>query len=242
MNERLLLLDKIKDLQNVCKIVSKLKSQLIEQLPHYGHDALFLKNDEITTGLLNNITEIKINLVTAELLYFHNEQEYRVELTRDEIIERLQDIVTGYGLKIPRTTRLTNLNTEDLADYLAFATKANRSLELFRMKLIGHFTQVHLWPDGFDFSVEWFPKNNDEQIGVGISPGDDQYESPYLYVNPYPFNEMMVNEPLFIGRWHTVGWKGIKVEWKDLEKKPEQQISGHIYDLFSVAQRNFQER
>jgi hypothetical protein len=242
MNERLLLLDKIKDLQNVCKIVSKLKSQLIEELPHYGHDALFLKNDEITTGLLNNMTEIKINLLTAQLLYFHNEQEYRVELTRDEIIERLQDIVTGYGLKIPRTTRLTNLNTEDLADYLAFARKANRSLELFRMKLIGHFTQVHLWPDGFDFSVEWFTKNNDEQIGVGISPGDDQYESPYLYVNPYPFNEMMVNEPLFIGRWHTVGWKGIKVEWKDLEKKPEQQISGDIYDLFLIAQRNFQER
>jgi hypothetical protein len=188
------------------------------------------------------MTEIKINLLTAQLLYFHNEQEYRVELTRDEIIERLQDIVTGNGLKIPRTLRLTNLNTEDLFDYLAFATKANRSLELFRMKLIGHFTQVHLWPDGFDFSVEWFTKNNDEQIGVGISPGDDQYESPYLYVNPYPFNEMMVNEPLFIGRWHTVGWKGIKVEWKDLEKKPEQQISGDIYDLFLIAQRNFQER
>jgi hypothetical protein len=34
----------------------------------------------------------------------------------------------------------------------------------------------------------------------------------------------------------------IKVEWKDLEKKLEQQISGEIYDLFLVAQRNFQER
>ena len=110
------------------------------------------------------------------------------------------------------------------------------------MKLIGHFTQVHLWPDGFDFSIEWFTKKNDEQIGVGISPGDVQYESPYLYVNPYPFNEMMVNVSLFTGRWHTVGWKGIKVEWKDLEKKPEQQISGEIYDLFLIAQRNFQGR
>ena len=242
MNEWLLRLDKIKDLQNVCKIVSKLKSQLIEELPHYGHDALFLKNDEITTGLLNNMTEIKINLVTAELLYFHNEQGYLVELTRDEIIERLQDIVTRYGLNIPRSPRLTNLNTEDLPDYLAFATKANRSLELFRMKLIGHFTQVHLWPDGFDFSVEWFTKKNDEQIGVGISPGHDEYESPYLYVNPYPFNEMMVNESLLTGTWNTVGWKGIKVEWKDLEKKLEQQISGEIYDLFLIAQRNFQGR
>jgi len=242
MNELLFLLDKIRDLQNVCKIVSKLKSQLIEELPHYGHDALFLKNDEITTGLLNNKTEIKINLVTAELLYFDNEQGYLVELTRDEIIERLQDIVTRYGLNIPRTPSLTNLNTEDLSDYLVFATKANRSLELFRMKLIGHFTQVHLWPDGFDFSIEWFTNKNDEQIGVGISPGDGQYESPYLYVNPYPFNEMMVNESLFTGRWHIVGWKGIKVEWKDLERKPEHQISGEIYDLFLVAQRNFQGR
>jgi hypothetical protein len=242
MNELLFLLDKIRDLQNVCKIVSKLKSQLIEELPHYGHDALFLKNDEITTGLLNNKTEIKINLVTAELLYFDNEQGYLVELTRDEIIERLQDIVTRYGLNIPRTPSLTNLNTEDLSDYLVFATKANRSLELFRMKLIGHFTQVHLWPDGFDFSIEWFTNKNDEQIGVGISPGDGQYESPYLYVNPYPFNEMMVNESLFTGRWHIVGWKGIKVEWKDLERKPEQQISGEIYDLFLVAQGNFQGR
>jgi len=242
MNKLLFLLDKIRDLQNVCKIVSKLKSQLIEELPHYGHDALFLKNDEITTGLLNNKTEIKINLVTAELLYFDNEQGYLVELTRDEIIERLQDIVTRYGLNIPRTPSLTNLNTEDLSDYLVFATKANRSLELFRMKLIGHFTQVHLWPDGFDFSIEWFTNKNDEQIGVGISPGDGQYESPYLYVNPYPFNEMMVNESLFTGRWHIVGWKGIKVEWKDLERKPEHQISGEIYDLFLVAQRNFQGR
>ena len=242
MNKLLFLLDKIRDLQDVCKIVSKLKSQLIEELPHYGHDALFLKNDEITTGLLNNKTEIKINLVTAELLYFDNEQGYLVELTRDEIIERLQDIVTRYGLNIPRTPSLTNLNTEDLSDYLVFATKANRSLELFRMKLIGHFTQVHLWPDGFDFSIEWFTNKNDEQIGVGISPGDGQYESPYLYVNPYPFNEMMVNESLFTGRWHIVGWKGIKVEWKDLERKPEHQISGEIYDLFLVAQRNFQGR
>ena len=242
MNELLFLLAKIRDLQNVCKIVSKLKSQLIEELPHYGHDALFLKNDEITTGLLNNKTEIKINLVTAELLYFDNEQGYLVELTRDEIIERLQDIVTRYGLNIPRTPSLTNLNTEDLSDYLVFATKANRSLELFRMKLIGHFTQVHLWPDGFDFSIEWFTNKNDEQIGVGISPGDGQYELPYLYVNPYPFNEMMVNESLFTGRWHIVGWKGIKVEWKDLERKPEQQISGEIYDLFLVAQGDFQGR
>jgi hypothetical protein len=233
--------DKIKDLQNLCKIVSKLKSQLIEELPHYARDALFLKNDEITTGLLNNITEIKINLVTGQLLYFHNEQGYIVDLTREDIYERLKDTVTKQGLNIPQIATLANLNTPDLSDYLAFATKANRSLELFRMKLIGHFTQVQLWPDGFDYSLEWFTDKNEEQIGVGISPGEDRYESPYLYVSPYPFNEKRINESVSPGIWHTDGWKGIKVEWKDLEYKPEKQISGEIYDLFQLAQSHFQE-
>jgi len=98
-----------------------------------------------------------------------------------------------------------------------------------------------LWPDGFDFSIEWFTKKTDEQIGVGISPGGNKYELPYLYVNPYPFNEEMINETLFTGRWHTGGWKGIKVEWKGFQNKLEQQISGEIYDLFLIAQRNFQQ-
>jgi hypothetical protein len=241
MNE-FLLLDKITELQNVCKIISNLKSQLIEELPHYGHDALFLKNDEITTGLLNNMTEIKIHLVTGELLYFHNEQGYHVDLTHDNLIERLKEIVTKYELNMPQTAPLTNLHIEDLTYYLEFARKANRSLELFRMKLRDHFTQVHLWPHGFDFSIEWFTENKDEQIGVGISPGDDHYESPYLYVNPYPFNKTIAELELFTGKWHTTGWKGIKVEWKDLQNKLEQEISKEIYALYLVAERNFQLR
>ena len=32
-----------------------------------------------------------------------------------------------------------------------------------------------LWPHHFDFSVEWFTGKKDEQIGTGISPGDEQY-------------------------------------------------------------------
>lgn len=87
--------------------------------------------------------------------------------------------------------------------------------ELFRMKLSDRFTQVYLWPNCFDLSVESFTMNNNEQIGVGISPGDDDSESPYLYVNPYPFNEKMVDQSLTISKWHATGWNGIKVEWKE---------------------------
>jgi hypothetical protein len=62
-----------------------LKSLLIERLTHYGHDALFLKNDDITTGLLNNITEIKIHLLAGHFLYFHNQERRFIDLINDDI-------------------------------------------------------------------------------------------------------------------------------------------------------------
>ncbi|MGA8738605.1 MAG: hypothetical protein WB501_06210, partial [Nitrososphaeraceae archaeon] len=120
------------------------------------------------------------------------------------------------------------------------AKKANKSLKLFRMKLRGHLTHVHLWPDGFDFSLEWFTDKRDQQIGIGISPGENQYEIPYLYINPYPFDEKMLEQQLFIGQWHTSGWNGIKVEWKELQNKTVREISDSIYELFLIAQCNFE--
>ena len=111
--------------------------------------------------------------------------------------------------------------------------------ELFRMKLSDRFTQVHLWPNGFDLSVESFTMKKNEQIGAGISLGDDDYESPYLYVNPYPFDEKMVDQSLDIGKWHTTGWKGIKVEWIELADNIEQEISSQYMLYFLVAKRNF---
>lgn len=111
--------------------------------------------------------------------------------------------------------------------------------ELFRMKLSDRFTQVHLWPNGFDLSVESFTMKKNEQIGAGISLGDDDYESPYLYVNPYPFDEKMVDQSLDIGKWHTTGWKGIKVEWIELADNIEQEISSRIYALFFSCKTQF---
>ena len=87
------------------------------------------------------------------------------------------------------------------------------------MRLREHFTQVNLWTHGFDFSVEWFTGKNDEQIGIGISPGHDQYGSPYLYVNPYPFNENVKKKFCQYGSWHTDGWNGIKVEIERARRK-----------------------
>ncbi len=100
-------------------------------------------------------------------------------------------------------TKLENVTHEQLSKFYDYAIKAKRTIELFRMRLEGNFTLVHLWPHHFDFSVEWFTGKKDEQIGTGISPGDEQYSEPYLYMNPYPFNQKVIENNLPIGTWHT---------------------------------------
>jgi hypothetical protein len=236
----------ITNLHNSCKLVGRWKSQLIgEELPHYGHNALFLQNDEITTGLINNKTEIKIHLLTGQLSYFRNEEGFTVNLkpnitegsiSNGDIHTILTQMLSEHKLKyfkLPAEIDLGFISSEELSTYHAFAVKARRCLELFRMELTGHFTLLHLWPEGFDFSVEWFTtKTAQEQVGVGITPRDNMYDSPYLYVNPYPFNQEITKNRLPFGIWHTNtdgnAWNGIKVEWSDIADYSENKIAYYM--------------
>src|SRR4030067_317357 len=100
-------------------------------------------------------------------------------------IKQLQNVCMAIGeLKSQQTEVLPhNVNHGQLSEFYSYAVKAKRTIELFRMTLDGNFTLAHLWPHHLDFSVEWFTGKRDEQIGTGISPGDEQYKDPYLYMN-----------------------------------------------------------
>ena len=229
----------IKQLQNVCMAVGELKSQQTEVLPHNGHQSLYFENDEITTGLVNNKTEIKIHLLTGQLLYFHNEVGHFIDLTKDNIHEKLSNITKKYNLIMPEI-KLDNVSHGQLSEFYSYVVKAKRTIELFRMTLDGNFTLVHLWPHHLDFSVEWFTGKKGEQIGTGISPGDEQYKDPYLYMNPYPFNPKVTQYNLPIGKWHTSSWKGIKVDRDDLGNYSQTEVSDLLSQLFLIAKKNFE--
>jgi hypothetical protein len=228
----------IKNLHEICVTIGEIKQQLVEELPHYGHHGLFLQNDEITTGFLNNKDEVKINLLSGQLLYFENERGSFIELKNDDVLEKLKFITSSKKIKIS-TDFLNNTTEQELMRYHDFAKKALQMLELFRMNLRDNFTLIHLWPHHFDFSLEWFTGNQDEQIGTGISPGDEQYSNPYLYMNPWPFEEKLTAKSLPIGMWNTNGWKGIKVEWDELVQFTPKEVVEKITELFSIVKNSF---
>ena len=89
----------IKQLQNVAKLLGEIKSQLIEPLPHFGAEGLFFQNDEITTGQLNNKIEIKIHLLTGQLLIFDNEKGTTIDITGENISEQIKPFLKKHDLK-----------------------------------------------------------------------------------------------------------------------------------------------
>jgi len=229
---------RFENIHPICMIMGELKQQLIKELPHFGHHSLFFQNDEITTGQLNNETEIKINLLTGQLLYFHNEKGHFIDLKKDDIFRKLKEITSKENLKLSSES-LKNVNEQELQSYHNFAVKAKQLLELFRMNLRGNFTLVHLWPHHFDFSLEWFTGIKDEQIGIGISPGDENYSFPYLYMNPWPFDEKLIENSLPIGKWHTSLWKGVKVEWDELVELTPKEATEKLTKLFFITRKSF---
>ena len=211
--------NKIIPLRNICRVIAKIKSQQIEPLPHFGHEALFYQNNAVTTGLMNNNKESKIDLFSGLFLYYDNEDTIQIDLISKNI-QYIDDFFTN-NFRISIDQEIVSLDIKELQNYFNFVSKANLSLEIFRMRLTGKFTLVHLWPHGFDLSVEWFTGLGDQQIGIGISPGEENIALPYLYINPYPFNLNIKEEKLPLGEWHDKSWKGIKVEWNQISYKNE---------------------
>ncbi len=70
---------------------------------------------------------------------------------------------------------------------------------------------VRVWPHHFDVGsvLPLGPAAGESapSIGIGLSPGDEGIDEPYLYVTPWPAPETLPELPAG-GRWHREGWTG----------------------------------
>ena len=73
---------------------------------------------------------------------------------------------------------------------------------------------VRCWPHHFDIAtlIEFQPsqgRDSGRSIGVGMTPGDEEYPEPYLYATPWPYPHDPPLPPLAgEGQWHSEGWLG----------------------------------
>ncbi len=73
-----------------------------------------------------------------------------------------------------------------------------------------HATEILCWPHHFDIALlieldRGRDVDRPRTIGVGMSPGDDYADEPYLYIGPYPRPADAALPRLTNGRWRTDG-------------------------------------
>lgn len=69
---------------------------------------------------------------------------------------------------------------------------------------------VRTWPHHFDMAclvtIDDYDDPRARSINVGMSPGDDNIDEPYLYVTPWPKPEDPELPPIAEGMWHREGF------------------------------------
>lgn len=66
-------------------------------------------------------------------------------------------------------------------------------------------SEIRCWPHHFDLA-SLIDLGGGKSIGVGLSPGDESYAEPYLYVSPWPYPAPGEWPELPSGRWHAEGF------------------------------------
>ncbi len=114
---------------------------------------------------------------------------------------------------------------------------------------------VQMWPHGFDLAGEWYGGRLQEveengrvqrmpaQINLGFYPGDSDDDS-YFYSNPWPFeSDQLLSQELPDGaRWHTHGWQGSILPYRELLGDPDAErkvldYARHVFDLAAPTVR-----
>lgn len=100
---------------------------------------------------------------------------------------------------------------------------------------------VRCWPHHFDIAtlIAIDPQTSEEarSIGVGFSPGDETYSTPYLYITPWPYPSTDALTPLpSPGNWHTDGWVGGILKISDLVAVGDQKKALNEFAGTALAQ------
>lgn len=138
----------------------------------------------------------------------------------------------NYGVETHRAA------LEELANWISNADGALQIIRSEQTEYQPGPSPVRCWPHHFDIAMLLSLEDGDPEtaraIGIGLSPGDETYDQPYLYVNPWP-HPSAENLPTLAapGFWHTTGFVGAIAKGDDIAGL-ENQRAGTL-DFLRVA-------
>ena len=168
----------------------------------------------------------------------------------EEIVRRGEalDVKLEPELEHHEDDRPTGYHTAKAEAYLQALLDVNDVFSAVRGELPGDVTGVQLWPHHFDLSFAWHGKDVSYEskdgsqkqaralIGIGFSTGDASHQAPYVYANPWPFDQALVDQELpGTATWYTDAWKGSILPYASLTGAGEQPLYDYLVSVYESA-------
>jgi len=220
----------------IAKIIGKVKETLVTPLAK--NDNLWLTVADKGFAMpeaeaLNNL-QITCDIEAMKLEISSQGREEYIELQGKapvEIINNLKIILNLFG--VLKSFDFSNITaTEDISiekknssDFLVQLTNLHRLLKEFHSRIRdGVKTQVCLWPHHFDNAFIWYSgkkvNEQDEQMGIGVSNGDEMYPLPYIYITFWPplrsTNKLEIIDEAIL---HDSDWIGLILPYEAIQNK-----------------------
>ena len=196
----------------------------------------------------NHSVQIGVCVSNPAVLFYHHGDESIDRLALDGV--KLKNVHTWLGENLTESGLDTSkiswkpgfeipshgvLDSDEAFSFssLAAATAAlaawfGNSFEF--MRVVGEresFNEPRCWPHHFDVGiVKGYGKNDTDEelwIGIGLSPGDENYPMPYYYTSPYPGGQAATLPALACGgKWHTDGFISAVLHAADIIEAQDQ--------------------
>lgn len=167
--------------------------------------------------------------------------------TQEQAIEFLKDELSKFGADVSKLTlelpyEIPEYETAKGIPFKCTSYKAfeilskyfdNAELAISKSVKEEHsVTEIRSWPHHFDIATLIIIEAHEDPeeaktIGVGFSPGDEHFASPYFYITPWPYPDVSkVSLPTLPagGQWHTEGWVGALLQGTEITHLDHQEL------------------
>ena len=173
-------------------------------------------------------TRASTDLVTQKVRLAGNKwllSEYAALEIMNNIRLWLESRSVSTALESPEFSGSTTFNEQQARDYAEALWWIDlRFRELAKKLNNGMVSPILLYPHHFDLSLTWLPQNDDKQLAIGFSTGDETINQPYLYLTAYPESKKFrsLELPAEAHR-QTKGFSGMVLPYAKLQasKQPE---------------------
>jgi hypothetical protein len=132
--------------------------------------------------------------------------------------------------------RTTGYDAAQAKAYLEALSWMSQQFQVIKSGISGGLTApVLLYPHHFDLSLVWFPWDDERQLALGWSTGDETIRRPYIYVTAWPEPEGFAGLPLPDGAyWQKAGFSGAILPYALLQTNaaPDALLQSLVNGLF----------